>query len=415
MSGGRVARAFAITAACTLALAAQTFAQTVSGRGFIEGSDVVYPQLVPNDQEHQVGDVLYRQEVFVKPKQWLQFAAGLDLRWNSHDQVDTRWRLDFDDRTILRPAAAVRRLAVTFSARHVTVDIGKQFIRWGLADILNPTDRFAPRDYFNVIDSDLLPVLGGRASVHFGTETLEAVFVPQLTPSRLPLFNQRWTVLPPEAAGLNVVDGGSIFPKGTQQGARWRHAGEHLEMSASIYDGFYNLPSFNVTPIGTSAIQFVRFYPELRSYGADLAIPTSRVTLKGEASYFTSPDNTNREYILYVAELERQTGEWILSGGYIGESVTRSGGTFRFAPDEGVAKSWIAHAAYTVDPNRTVTIEGAVRQSGDGAYVRGLFSEALGSSWRVTFAGVGIRGTADDFIGQFNRNSNVSVTLRLSF
>jgi hypothetical protein len=391
-------------------------AQTVTQRGFIEGQDTLFAHLVPNDQERQVVDAIYREEVFVKPARWLQFAAGLDFRANTHDQVDTRWRLDFSDRTILRPAAAVRRLAATVTTKYLTVDIGKQFIRWGNADILNPTDRFAPRDYLDVIDTDLIPVLGGRAALHFGPETIEAVVVPRFTPSRLPLFDQRWTVLPPAAAGLTIVDGGSVFPKGSQQGVRWRHAGEHFEASASIYDGFYNLPSLDAQLLSPSSVQLTRFYPSLRTYGADFALPTSWLTLKGEAAYFTSPETVNREYILYVVELERQAGEWMLDGGYIGESVTRSGPpAFRFAPDEGITRSFIGRASYTVDPRRTFTVEGLVRQSGDGAYVKAQFSDALSGHWRVTFTGVGIRGTDTDFVGQFNRNSYGSITLRVSF
>src|SRR5262249_37713510 len=160
----------------------------------------------------------------------------------------------------------------------------------------------------------------------------------RFTPSRLPLLTQRWTVLPPQTEGLTIVDGGSVFPTGSQQGARWRHAGEHFELSASIFDGFYNLPNIDVQVLNETTVELVRQYPKLRSYGGELSIPTSVVTLKGETAYFTSPGSTNREFILYVVELERQTGEWMLSGGYIGESVTRSGVGFRFAPDEGLAR-----------------------------------------------------------------------------
>lgn len=417
MNTMRPHRGLLITAALlSVCLGRSAAAQTVTQRGFIEGSDTVFWHLVPNDQERQVVDVLYREEVFVKPTRWLQFAAGLDFRANTHDQVDTRWRLDFADRTVQRPAAAVRRLAATVTTKYLTVDLGKQFIRWGNADILNPTDRFAPRDYLDVIDTDLLPVLGARAALHFGPETIEAVLVPRFTPSRLPLFDQRWTVLPPAAAGLTLVDGGSVFPKGSQQGVRWRHAGEHFDASASIYDGFYNLASLDVQALSPTSVQLTRFYPALRTYGADFALPTSWLTLKGEAAYFSSPDTLNREYILYVLELERQAGEWMLDGGYIGESVTRTGPPgFRFAPDEGIARSVIGRASYTVDPRRTVTIEGLVRQSGDGAYVKAQFSDALSSHWRVTFTGVGIRGLDTDFVGQFNRNSYASITLRVSF
>jgi len=408
-------RAAAMALAATFAFAAESRAQAVSSRGFVEGVGYAFPQLTANDDAHFVGDLLAREELFVKAADWLRFTAGLDVRANSHDQVEPEWRLDFQDRGVLRPKLSVRRLSATLNRGGFNVDIGKQFIRWGNADILNPTDRFAPRDYLNVISTDLLPVIGGRASVQFGAESFEAVWIPHFTPSRLPLFGQRWTVLPPEAAGLTIVDGGSVFPKGSQQGARWRHAGEHFEVSASIFDGFYNLPNFDIQPVDTETVRLVRVFPVLRAYGGELSIPTSVVTLKAEAEAFTSPGTTNREFILYVVELERQTGEWMLSGGYIGESVTRSGVGFRFAPDEGLARSFIGRAAYTVDPTKSVTIEGAVRQTGDGAYVRGEFSDAFSSHWRVTFAGVGITGKDTDFIGQYHLNSNVSMTLRVSF
>jgi hypothetical protein len=361
-----------------------------------------------------VNDLLVREEVFVKPWSWLQLAAGADFRLNSHGQVDTRRRLDFDDRTLLRPAAAIRRLTATFTAKHLTIVAGKQFVRWGNADILNPTDRFAPRDYLNVVDTDLLPVLGGRATLQFGAETLDGVFVPRLTPSRLPLFSQRWTVLPPEAVGLTIADGGALLPTGSQQGVRWRHAGEHLEVSASFYDGFYNLATIAVEQVGP-AVRLVRVYPILRSYGAELAVPTSLVTFKGEGAYFTSPNPADREFVLYVIEIERQIGEWMLNGGYIGERETRAGAAFRFAPDEGLAESIIARAAYTVDPRRTIAVEGAVRQTGDGGYAKVEFSEALESHWRLTLTGVGIGGHADDFLGQYHRNSYAAVGLRFSF
>ena len=92
-------------------------------------------------------DLMAREEVFVKPAAWLQFAGGLDLRQNTHDQVDNSWHVDFTDRGTMRPAISVRRLSATIARGPFTVDLGKQFIRWGKADIVTPTDRFAPRDF----------------------------------------------------------------------------------------------------------------------------------------------------------------------------------------------------------------------------------------------------------------------------
>jgi hypothetical protein len=73
-------------------------AQTVTQRGFVEGTAVVFPQDAPNDPTNVVGDLLAREELFVKPAPWFQFAGGLDVRANSHDQVEDEWRLDLDDR-----------------------------------------------------------------------------------------------------------------------------------------------------------------------------------------------------------------------------------------------------------------------------------------------------------------------------
>src|SRR5437868_15529648 len=96
-------------------------AQAISQRGFVDVRETVFPEVAPNDRQRLVADGLVREEVFVKPWSWLQFAAGMDLRANSHGQVDTRRRVDLDDRTILRPAAALRRLSMTFTAKHLTV------------------------------------------------------------------------------------------------------------------------------------------------------------------------------------------------------------------------------------------------------------------------------------------------------
>ena len=118
--------------------------QTVLHRGFVEGSVVLFPQQAPNDSTRGITDLLVRDEVFVAPTAWLRFAGGADLRANSHDQVADEWDLDFSDRGNRRPRLAVRRLTATVRRGPVTIDVGKQFVRWGKTDLVNPTDRFAP-------------------------------------------------------------------------------------------------------------------------------------------------------------------------------------------------------------------------------------------------------------------------------
>ena len=397
-----------------LAKPSEANAQPFSQRGFVDGRGQLFFEQDPSDQPRYVGDLLVRQEIFVKPSSWLRLFAGVDFRANSHDQVEDEWRLDFEDRTILRPKAAVRRLGATISASHLTIDVGKQFIRWGRADILNPTDRFAPRDYLTVIDNDFLPTLAARATVQAGNETVEGV-VARFTPSRLPLIDQRWAVIPTEAAGFTLNDAGSILPGKSQQGVRWNHTSSRLEGSLSFFNGFNNLPSFAIQQTSSTAVDFYRVHPALRTFGGDVVIPTRVVTIKGEAAYLKSPTGAVRDYVLYVIELERQSGEWVFDGGYAGEVITREVPGLRFGPDEGVAKSFIGRVSYTLGPRRSFAAEGAVRQNGDGMYVRGEYSEAIGQHLRLTFSGVALAGDDSSFLGQYRHNSNLTAAVRFSY
>lgn len=400
--------------------ATATAAQPISYRGFIDGRATIFPQDAINDTVNVVGDGLARLEVSATPTDWLRLAGGLDARANSHEQVEDSWRLDFADRGAQRPRLSVRRLVATVHRGPLTVDLGKQFIRWGKADVVTPTDRFAPRDFLNVIDADFLAVRGARAVLEAGSQTLDVVWVPVFTPSRVPLLDQRWTPVPPR---VELVLEDSIFPERSQVGVRWGHTAGGFESSLSFYDGENHLPTVEQPdmslalppPTGPIVVPVRRLYQRMRMWGGDAAIPTPWFTLKGEAGYFTSPDRTSDEYVLYVVQLERQTGEWLLIGGYVGEAVTEDRLSVTFAPDRGLAKTIVGRASYTIDVNRSMAIEGSVRQNGDGLYVKGEYSQARGQHWRATVSAALIRGEPDDFLGQYRLNSNIGVALRYSF
>ncbi len=411
---------------------AEISAQTLTQRGFVESRTFLFPQKAPNDSTRVVGDLLIRDEVFVKPADWMQLAGGLDLRANSHDQVDDRWRADFFDRGARRSRLSVRRLAATLTHGGFTLDVGKQFIRWGRADIVNPTDRFAPRDYLNVVDNEFLGVTAAHAVAQVGGDTFELVWAPRFTPSRVPLLDERWTAVPLEAANMRLVDTPAALPRGSQTGVRWSHIGARFESSVSFFDGFNHLPNINLRAgpgLSSGAgsvesqvegllpveIDLTRVYPPIRAYGADAAVPTPWFTLKGETAYFTSRSAATDEYVLYVVQLERQTGEWVLVGGYAGEAVTSRRAPSTFAPDRGTTRSLVGRASYTIDPNRSIAFEGAVRQNRRGAYTKAEYSQARGQHWRATVTGTLIRGEPDDFLGQYRRNSHLVVSIRYSF
>ena len=392
-------------------------AQTVSQRGFVEGAGVLFPQKAPNDSTRAVVALRIRDEAFYKPALWIQFAAGFDVRASSHEQVENSWRIDYSDRGVRQPRLSVRRLSATLTRRGLTLDVGKQFIRWGKTDIVTPTDRFAPRDFLNVIDTEFLAVSAVRGVAQVGDETFEAVWVPRFTPSRIPLLEQRWTAVPPAAAAIPVVDTRASPPSGSETGVRWSHLGRTLEYSLSYVDGFNHLPAIrselNLAP---PQIAITRLYPSIRTYGADLAAPTPWFTVKAEAAYFSPSESTETDdYVMYVLQLERQTGEWVFVGGYAGEAVIHSRTSLTFAPDRGLSRALVARASYTLDPNRSFAFESAARENGTGVYAKAEYSQARGQNWRATVAAVAIGGHADDFLGQYRRNSHATLTLRYSF
>lgn len=391
-------------------------AQNFNQRGFLETDLSLYPETAPNDSGQAVDDSLLRYEASYKALTWLRFGSSFDARFNTHEEVERTAHLDWQDRSLRRPSFSAREFNATITKDKLTAEFGKQFIHWGKADILNPTDRFAPKDFLTVTDPDFLAVLAARVIYDTGTDSFDFVWQPRFTPSRTPLLNERWTVLPQSLDGIALVDLGSQFPGRSAFGARWNHIGSGYELSASFYDGFNSLPNFQEapSPFG-NAIYFVRTYPALRLYGADAAVPLRWFTVKTETAYYTSPDRQQDEYIIYVLQFERQIKELSIVAGYAGDIITAHTPTLQFSPELGFARAILSHAQYSIDSNRSIAVDAAVRQNGRGSWLRAEYSQAFGQHWRATAGYSWIRGDQNDFLGQFHRNSFALLALRYSF
>jgi hypothetical protein len=404
-------------------------AQSVSQKGFLEVKGIGYPQETTQDKVQAVGEALLRYEVSAKPAGWLRLVGALDARGDTHDQ--TTWDgVDWEDRGITRPGASVRRLSALFSRGPMSVEVGKQLVRWGKTDILNPTDRFAPRDYLSVVDNEFLTVTGARLTAGLQSNTLDLVWA-RFTPSRTPLLDQRWSGLLAEAQTVPFEDRGADYPGRSQVGARWSHVGRGFEFSLSGFSGNNNLPllvsavpappgaGLPMPPGGLNTIPppvpIIRAYPQMWMGGGDAAVPLAPFTVKAEAAFFGTSDARADQYWLYVIQVERQSGEWFFVGGYSGEVVTTQRTQAQFAPDRGMTKAFLGRAGYTIDTNRSLAVEAAVRQTGDGSWMRAEYSQASGSHLRVIAQATWIRGEPTDFFGRYSRNSNATLTLRYSF
>lgn len=405
----------------------ETIAQTVSQKGFVEFKGIGYPQTAAGDDTQAVGELLLRYEATAKPTPWFRLSGSIDARADTHDQ--TSWEgLDWSGRTIKRPSLGVRRFDATLSRGPLTLQVGKQFIRWGKADILNPTDRFAPRDFLSVFDTDMLAVTAVRFTAGLQSDTLDVV-AARFSPSRVPLIGQRWAPMEALPAGVVVVDRGATYPDRAQLGARWNHVGGGYEFSLSGFSGNNHIPTIVATvppyPTLTFAdapvvllrpeVDITRSYPAMWMAGGDGAMPLSALTVKGEAAFFGSNDARTDEYWLYVIQIERQAGEWFMVGGYAGEAVTRKRSEGGFALDRGLTNAVLGRAGYTIDTNRSIAVDGAVRQNGDGSWLRVEYSQASGQHLRVTTQVTWLRGAPDDFFGRYRLNSNATLMVRYSF
>jgi hypothetical protein len=402
--------------AATILLTIPACAQKFTQRGFLELRSTLYPQTAPGDSGRVVAEGLLRWEGSYQAAPSLKLFGSFDARTDSHRQAEREFRLDWRDRRARRPAFSLRRASAAWYRGGLTLEAGKQFIRWGKADILNPTDRFAPRDYLSVTDNEFLAVTAARATWERGSNTFDLVVSPFFTPSRTPLLNQRWVAIPEEARALRLIDEGSRLPGRTQFGARWGHIGRGYEFSAVVYDGFHHLPLLDgrFDP-RDAALRFSRLHPKLRLYGGDLAVPLPWFTIKSEAAWFSSRTAQADEYLLYVIQAERTLGEWVLVGGYAGEVVTARRNPLAFAPDRGFARSFLGRAAYTLGPRRSVAMDAAVRDTANGVWLRLEYSEELSAHWRATTSITWIAGSQSDFLGQFRRNSHAVAGFRYSF
>ena len=397
-------------------LACAAGAQDFTQRGTLEYRGWAFAQKARNDSGRAIGEALFRYEFSKAIAPGLRLFGTTETRVDTHRQVERRFYVNFSDRALERPAFSIKRASLLYNRGPVTIEAGKQLIRWGKADILNPTDRFAPRDFLAVVDTELLGVLAGRVTIEGKNDSLELVVQPRFTPSRMPLLNQRWTVLPEQLRAIPIHDAGARLPGGPQYGARWNHLGDGFEMSLSFFEGYHHLPLFDgkFDPLNFT-LNVERYHPQLRLIGADSAIPLPWFTLKTEAAWFTSKTTAADEYILHVWQLERQIGELSLVGGYAGEIVTRRRNPFDFAPDRGLARSFLGRASYTIDPRRSVAAEYAIRQNGDGVWTRLEYTQSLRKNWRVITGLTVVRGKETDFLGQYRRNSHAHLAFRYTF
>ena len=179
------------------------------------------------------------------------------------------------------------------------IKAGKQIIKWGTADAVNPTSYFNPYDFSEILlrDDDLRfhGVYALAARWLPGDVTLEAVVVPVHTPTTLPGLDAPWeltfapagpipVLIEPATDELSTGAGNTAYAlrlTGTQYGADFSLSGYHGPDREVIL-----MPEARLEP--SPHIAMVPLYEIISTVGADLAFSFSNITLQAEATY--TPD-----------------------------------------------------------------------------------------------------------------------------
>jgi hypothetical protein len=214
------------------------------------------------------------------------FGASLDVELTHRFTNAQRLELEgtFDKEDIERNGRGYFRLVSGFwLSRWDRVDlrIGRQKVRWGKADGINPTDFFTPIDYTVLLpleEDRYRSVPAVRADVQVGkVSTVSLVVSPDFTPTVLP-----W----PRYAPVTVLENEPSGLRRPQAGVRFLQVLENLDWSLSAFHGFSTVPVLSFLDISPQGLpRYQRYYPELNGFGMDVAHNLGHWGFRAELAY----------------------------------------------------------------------------------------------------------------------------------
>lgn len=184
-----------------------------------------------------------------------------------------RYNYRIKDRTealALYPA----ELYVDYYGNWLDVRVGQQYLFWGRADWINPTDVFIPWDYANMssdIEDYRIPIPALKLSIFPTSGHWEVIYTPRLVPNEIPT---------PLIASVTDSSLGK-----SQYGLRYANDLSRVGWSVYAYRGWRKYPE--VRPF----LQSLDFpYSELTMLGGDFIFPGEKWAIKGEGVINFSSD-----------------------------------------------------------------------------------------------------------------------------
>jgi len=190
----------------------------------------------------------------------------------------------------------------TYSSGDFNLRVGRQVIRWGKGDEINPTDGFTPEDltenlnFFSRAERKM-PALMAKVDYAFEPYRLEAIWLPFFEPSRLPEANSEWEpYLYRYYRSLNIPINDSGMPNYKLESGvgaiKITRSTESYDVSASYAYHYDELPAPYLIALGTLPPPFSttlykveqKYYRE-HTIGSDFEAVVDKFTFRGEFAY----------------------------------------------------------------------------------------------------------------------------------
>ena len=182
----------------------------------------------------------------------------------------------------------------------VDLRIGKQIIRWGRADRINPTDTLTPRDFTLLVPEDAdqrVGTTGMSATTHIAGVSITGVVLPTFTPHVIPIRR------PPPTSTLRERTPDDPVAQGA---VKIEQTGGRVDWSLSYYDGYDLFPDLEIAGVRASGVDLVLTHQRVRVVGADAAAAVGPYTVRAEAAYtFTDREDVKHPFFLLVLGADR--------------------------------------------------------------------------------------------------------------
>lgn len=245
-----------------------------------------YHDITRNNSKEYVSEI--RQQVRVELSQRIsgkfKYLVSLDARYD----LAGNSKLEFDED---EKRAWLWESYLNYKSGNLNVRLGKQVIRWGKGDQINPTDNFTPEDFTEFLSIDeraerKLPAWMANIDYSFSPYRLELIWLPFFVPSRLPETGSDWepflykgyrnvsNVKEPERPKRNLAS--------QVVALKLARNTEDYDLSASYAYHYDEIPSLYLNP---ATLETAQLYPRQHTFGADFETLIGKIGVRGEFAY----------------------------------------------------------------------------------------------------------------------------------